>query len=428
MRRTKIAGALVAASLALTASAQGAFPGAEGVIAYEGGSPQLPNGNVDIFTLDPRTGAGVQLTTSAEQERYPSYSADGERIAFVRERAIWVMKADGTGGTQLTTSGPNSSDRLPAFAADGRIVFERSMTGPGTQIWIMNGDGSGQTQLTSGPGTGSNPAVSPDGSKIVYSQLVTTAFPGLTIMNADGSQKRELTPKDTTFGDGSADFTPDGTRVIFSRYDAGNSSLMVVGVNGGEPTTLISPVPSSTGEPAISPSGDRMAFVRADPTDSFSNLFVAGTTGLDLGVAPLTKNTTPNFRVGSASWQPLNAPACSLGPNLKAKSFAAITVTATCTNENASLLVKGKGKAQQPPKGAARKAKKFKIPAVSATLAPGVPAKVTLKIPKKGRKALKAAAKAGKKGKATITATVIDDLGQTAATDPVKVTFKAKKK
>ena len=55
-----------------------------------------------------------------------------------------------------------------------------------------------------------------------------------------------------------------------------------------------------------------------------------------------------------------------------------------------------------------------------------VPTTVTLKIPKGAKKALKKAAKAGKKGKATITATIVDDLGQ-SATDTVAVTFKPKK-
>ena len=54
-------------------------------------------------------------------------------------------------------------------------------------------------------------------------------------------------------------------------------------------------------------------------------------------------------------------------------------------------------------------------------------AKKYLGIPDDDQKALKKAAKAGKKGKATITATTTDDFGQ-SSTETFKVKFKAKKK
>jgi hypothetical protein len=87
--------------------------------------------------------------------------------------------------------------------------------------------------------------------------------------------------------------------------------------------------------------------------------------------------------------------------------------------------VEGSGKA---PKGAvASNAKKFTIPPVGAQVPEGTSTDVTLKIPKYGKKALKKAAKAGKKGKATITAALTDDLGQ-SSTATFKVKFKPKKK
>ena len=100
-----------------------------------------------------------------------------------------------------------------------------------------------------------------------------------------------------------------------------------------------------------------------------------------------------------------------------------------CTNENATVSAQGSGKAPKPKtkSASASKAKKFTIPAVTTQVQPGVPATITLTIPKKGRKALKKAAKAGKKGKATVTATITDDFGQ-ASTETFALKFKAKKK
>jgi len=69
---------------------------------------------------------------------------------------------------------------------------------------------------------------------------------------------------------------------------------------------------------------------------------------------------------------------------------------------------------------------KFTIPAVRVQVPAATPTTVTLKIPKKGQRALKKAAKAGKKGKATITATVTDDLAQSSS-DTLKVKFKSQR-
>ena len=64
---------------------------------------------------------------------------------------------------------------------------------------------------------------------------------------------------------------------------------------------------------------------------------------------------------------------------------------------------------------------------MTAAVPAGVETTVVVKVSKKGQKALKKATKAGKKGKATLTATLTDDLGQ-SATDTTKVKFKPRKK
>ncbi|HYU60915.1 MAG TPA: hypothetical protein VEK39_09155, partial [Solirubrobacterales bacterium] len=73
------------------------------------------------------------------------------------------------------------------------------------------------------------------------------------------------------------------------------------------------------------------------------------------------------------------------------------------------------------------KKKKFTLAPLTTQIPEATPTSVSLEVPKKGKKALKRAAKAGKQGKATITATLTDDLGL-SSTETFEVTFKAKKK
>ena len=158
--------AVAAGALVFAGGALAAFPGANGKIAFAH-DPGTAGSSGDIFTIDPTGQNLTPLTGGPDYDQEPSYSADGEWIALSRAPAgtpngeIWVMRADGSGQTQLTSLS-TGEDRDPTFSPDGeRIAFEHN-TGA-TQIWIMDADGSGQTQLTF-PGANPDEAVAVDPS------------------------------------------------------------------------------------------------------------------------------------------------------------------------------------------------------------------------------------------------------------------------
>jgi len=77
-------------------------------------------------------------------------SAGDERILYVvfagGSSDIFVMNADGSGVTRLTTN--PAYDNYPAWSPDGtRIVFQSQRDG-NDQIYVMGADGSGATRLT----------------------------------------------------------------------------------------------------------------------------------------------------------------------------------------------------------------------------------------------------------------------------------------
>jgi TolB protein len=124
--------------------------------------PNLSN-QAEIYLMNP-DGTGLQqLTHNAEEERGPTWSPDGTRIAFAcaiggasgAAFEICVINADGSGLTQLTDN--ETFDGTPSFSPDGQqIVFGRTVSAPGggnQQLFIMNDDGTQQTQLTFGTRT-----------------------------------------------------------------------------------------------------------------------------------------------------------------------------------------------------------------------------------------------------------------------------------
>ena len=179
--------------------------------------------------------------------------------------------------------------------------------------------------------------------------------------------------------------------------------------------------PDSEGGPVFSPDRTRLAFSRS--SDGVANIFTAQATGQ----SPTPLTTDPNGFDFEADWQPLG-PACELTGQATSKSFKQVGSTpplALTPMQRSRNSIK----APKVPKGAvASKAKKFSIPPVTAQVPRGTPTTVTLKIPKKGQKGAKEGREGGgKKGKATITATLTDDLGESSS-DQLKVKFKAKKK
>ena len=171
--------------------------------------------NADTWVLD-IAGSAADPTQPVTQpvllrtgdERYPSYSPDGTQIAFrgdldlaepSGDEEIYVMNADGTNVRQLTSNA--DFDSAPSWSPDGkRIVFESAPAGtftPGVEahekdIYVMRADGTHVHRLTDSPGLDEGAEFSPDGTKIVFSSD-RDGQQELYVMNADGSDPRRLT-------------------------------------------------------------------------------------------------------------------------------------------------------------------------------------------------------------------------------------------
>ncbi len=170
----------------------------------------------------------AKITTDTTNATDPAFSADGSRIAYVSTSPgnpeIYVMNADGTAPTRLTTD--PLADGRPVFTPDGQaILFHSSRTGGKQQIWSVNVDGTGLTQLTR-DSVNFAPSVSPDGQTVAYVSLRNKNY-DIWLMSRDGSNQRQFTPT-LQVKESEPRFLRDGTLAYLVERREGNRTVQQV--------------------------------------------------------------------------------------------------------------------------------------------------------------------------------------------------------
>jgi WD40-like Beta Propeller Repeat len=180
-----------------------------------------------------------------------------------------IVGSDGNGARDLSNS--PASDFDPALSPDGtRVVFTSTRTGHG-DLYVVDQDGSGLVQITRSPYADVAPAWSPDGKQIVFASS-GPAGPGLFLVNADGTGRRRLTTDKGGASDPS--WSPNGLTIAFTRSVKGTAAeIYTVPAAGGTATRLThNTVPDIW--PAWSPDGTHLAWTRTSATGA-SSLIVA---------------------------------------------------------------------------------------------------------------------------------------------------------
>jgi RTX calcium-binding nonapeptide repeat (4 copies)/WD40-like Beta Propeller Repeat len=276
------AAALTALAAALPASsARSAFPGRNGELVF---TIVLPVGSQGMFgyvkqiqphlcVVDPSGGTRRWITYGFD----PAWSADGGRLAYAFDRdrfgaRISTVRADGGAWSPLSGTDPNN--RSPSWSPDGaRVAFR---TRGGIAVAPLDGAARGGAVIS-----GHDPAWSPDGRAIAF----VGAGGQLALARPDGSEPSVLTSGPTRAV--SPDWAPDGTRLVFAAYvpdSPAAPTLDVLEVETGARRTLLvlerrpgdrtAERIAGLAEPTWSPDGTAIAFVDRPVGDWATDVFV----------------------------------------------------------------------------------------------------------------------------------------------------------
>jgi len=188
----------------------------------------------DLWVMQADGSGKSRLATNAEG---PTWSPDGQRIAYVRDVGnIHIRIVNAAGGDDHRLTGDSMNAIQPAWSPDGsRIAF---VSLDPNEIRVINPDGTGLLNLTQGVAQEDGPVWSPDGSRIAFNSGPTDQplESEVTVIHPDGSGRMNLTHHPGF--DLSPDWSPDGKRIVFVRTDNGDNEIYVMNSDGSDPTDI----------------------------------------------------------------------------------------------------------------------------------------------------------------------------------------------
>jgi hypothetical protein len=171
---------------------------------------------------------------------------------------------------------------VPTPPSGTMVAFTSDRVGGTLDVFLTRSNGS-VLQLTDHPNGDELPAISPDGSTVVFTSR-RSGNESLYLIDSDGTDLRRLTAPISDGGDSWAQWSPDGTEIVFAsdRDSFGNDNLWIIGADGAGLRQLLD-LEHSAIWPSWSPDGTTIAFVSTTDADSQAfEIYVVGADGSNL--------------------------------------------------------------------------------------------------------------------------------------------------
>jgi len=227
------------------------YPGREGYPSFS------PDGNLvafvwdgevsdhyDLYVKQRNSDSFLRLTDSATNESYSTWSPDGSTVAFVRGTgkisAIYSVPA--LGGMERRLLQASDSVVGLDWSPDGQSLVFATADSPGrlARLFRYNFESDAIDPVLTSPTAyqnDTNPAFSPDGRHIAFLRTDPSGTQDIYLVSAGGDEARQLTNLQETFT--GLDWAPDSQNIVVSAAPLGNYSLWRISCKDGASTRLL---------------------------------------------------------------------------------------------------------------------------------------------------------------------------------------------
>ncbi len=226
--------AVVGTSVAVLPQVQTSATGAANVaVAANGTLVYVPGGvateaRSSLVWVD-RQGQETAVPAPPRSYVYPRLSPDGTRLAFFisdQELDIWLWDLSRPTLTRVTSD--PGLENYPVWTPDGRQLLFSSERAGGRNLFAQAADGTGAiTRLTESPNAQFPTSVSPDGTRLVFTEIATATAAGDVLqLRLDGTHA--VTPLvQTPFSERNGEVSPDGRWLAYEANDSGRYEIYV---------------------------------------------------------------------------------------------------------------------------------------------------------------------------------------------------------
>ncbi|MEG4174618.1 MULTISPECIES: DPP IV N-terminal domain-containing protein [unclassified Microcoleus] len=274
-------------------------------------------GSQSLYTSDTSGIQGTKLVRNLEVGGYPPkteissqfyLSPDGQQVAFVKDKNIYKMNADGSGMKKLTKSPGEyiSGGSQLVWSPDRTKIAFLFGAYPKQQIYTINADGTNLKNLRNNPQNEVyNVKIfwSPDSSRIAYYYNKPGDSSGeqqdIYLLDINRGTAKNLTQKPRNYGQLS--WSPDGKFIAFVAGEFNHQKLYTINADGNQLNQLATRLkPSGISQLAWSSDSQQIAFIYNETEGDKSNLYVINRDG-----SGLTKVTNDkDLNASNPVWQP----------------------------------------------------------------------------------------------------------------------------
>jgi eukaryotic-like serine/threonine-protein kinase len=185
--------------------------------------------------------SAIQVTSGKQVIERISLSHDGRWLTYTSDRTgnaeLYRLRLDQPGAMPEQLTPDSADDFSPAYSPDDRELLFHSFRRGNRALWVMRADGSGSHAITEGSGDDYAGSWSPDGRTVSFvADSAGQLWLGLVSRDASGNwaQPRLLAPGVV----GLSDWSPDGTHLAGTVGDA----LCLIDVRTGRVTPIEPPL------------------------------------------------------------------------------------------------------------------------------------------------------------------------------------------